>query len=632
MYDRNKLKDIPQNPGVYLMKNAAGDIIYVGKAINLRNRLRQYFQNSKNLTPKTVTLVSHICDIETIVVDSELEALILECNLIKEHRPKYNILLKDDKSYPYVKVTLEDEYPKVIMTREHKKDGGKYFGPFTSSFAVKKTIEAIGKLYPLRRCNRKVAFGEKNGRPCLNYYIGQCCAPCQGNVPKEEYMAYISDILSILNGKDKELVLTLEEKMSEAAQKMDYELAAKLRDQIYGIQHIVEKQKIIVSSQQDQDIIAFAKDEDLACVQVFNVRDGKMLGRDHTFLEGVEESTPEDIMTTFVKQYYSSKPFIPREIILGAPLLKDEEDTIAQWLAELRGAKVVLTRPQKGQKSKMTRMVEENAELTLKQYELEKRQKEEKKKSRLDAFKDLLRMDHTPEKIEAYDISNISGTDNVGGMVVFQGGKPDKKAYRRFKIKSVDGQNDYASMQEMIFRRIERGIKEKNEGKDPEKSSFLPFPDVFCIDGGKTHVDAVRSILQMYPNVHIEVCGMVKDDHHRIRGIIYKDEEYPLKKSTPLCTFLSDISEEVHRYALGYHQTLRKKGMLESRLEEIPGIGKKRRELLMRHYGSLNNLKKTTLEELKTLPGMSDKTAQAVFDYFNDDEHKTKSEEKRENK
>ena len=578
MYDRNKLKDIPQNPGVYLMKNAAGDIIYVGKAINLRNRLRQYFQNSKNLTPKTVTLVSHICDIETIVVDSELEALILECNLIKEHRPKYNILLKDDKSYPYVKVTLEDEYPKVIMTREHKKDGGKYFGPFTSSFAVKKTIEAIGKLYPLRRCNRKVAFGKKNGRPCLNYYIGQCCAPCQGDVPKEEYMAYISDILSILNGKDKELVSTLEEKMSEAAQNMDYELAAKLRDQIYGIQHIVEKQKIIVSNQQDQDIIAFAKDEDLACVQVFNVRDGKMLGRDHTFLEGVEESTPEDIMTTFVKQYYSSKPFIPREIILGAPLLKDEEETIAEWLAELRGAKVVLTRPQKGQKSKMTRMVEENAELTLKQYELEKRQKEEKKKSRLDAFK------------------------------------------------------DYASMQEMIFRRIERGIKEQNEGKDPKKSSFLPFPDVFCIDGGKTHVDAVRSILQMYPDVHIEVCGMVKDDHHRIRGIIYKDEEYPLKKSTPLCTFLSDISEEVHRYALGYHQTLRKKGMLEARLQEIPGIGKKRRELLMRHYGSLNNLKKTTLDELKTLPGMSDKTAQAVFDYFNDDEHKTKSEEKRENK
>lgn len=618
MYDRSKLKDIPQQPGIYMMKNAVGDIIYVGKAINLRNRLRQYFQNSKNLTPKTVTLVSHICDIETIVVDSEMEALILECNLIKEHRPKYNICLKDDKTYPYIKVTLRDEYPKVLMTREHKKDGSKYFGPFTSSFAVKKTIEAIAKLYPLRRCNRQVAYGEKNGRPCLNYYIGQCCAPCQGDIPQDQYMGYINEILSILNGKDKELLSGLEENMVEASKNMDYELAAKLRDQVFGIQHIVEKQKIIASSQQDQDIIAYAQDGDLACVQVFNVRDGKMLGREHSFMEGVEESIPEEIMTTFVKQYYSSKPFIPREIIMSAPLLKDETNTIAQWLAELRGAKVHLTLPQKGNKTKMIHMVEENAALTLKQYALEKRQKEEKKKSRLDAFKDLLAMDCLPEKIEAYDISNISGTDNVGGMVVFQNGKPDKKAYRRFKIKSVDGQNDYASMQEMLFRRIERGVKEQQEGKDPNKSSFLPFPEVFCIDGGKTHVDAVRSILNMYPDIDIKVCGMVKDDHHRIRGIIYKDEEYPLKKSTPLCTFLSDISEEVHRYALGYHQTLRKKTMLESQLEDIPGIGKKRRELLMRHFGSLNNLKKATLEEITGLDGMNVKTAQSVWNYFNE--------------
>ncbi|MEG0310656.1 MAG: excinuclease ABC subunit UvrC [Eubacterium sp.] len=617
MYDRKKLKDLPQKPGIYMMKNAIGDIIYVGKAINLKNRVRQYFQSSKNLTPKTITLVSHICDIETIVVDSETEALILECNLIKEHRPKYNIRLKDDKNYPYIKVTLEDMYPKIIMVREHHKDGGKYFGPFTSSFAVKKTIEAVGKIYPLRRCNRKVAFGEKNGRPCLNYYIGQCGAPCQGNVPVAEYMKSIQEVLDILNGKDKELISDLEFKMKCASEKMDYELAAKLRDQIFGIRHIAEKQKIIINSLQDQDIIAFAQDGDLACVQVFNIRDGKMLGREHTFLEGVEDTVSEEIMTTFVKQYYSSKPFIPREIILGDALIKEEEETIGKWLSQLRGTKVTLTIPQKGQKSKMTHMVAENATLTLKQYELECRQKEEKKKSRLDALKDLLGMDKLPQRIEGYDISNISGSDNVGGMVVFTEGRPDKKAYRRFKIKSVDGQNDYASMQEMLFRRIERGMKEKNEEENEEKSSFLPFPEIFCIDGGRTHVDAVRNIVQMYPDLDIKVCGMVKDDHHHIRGLIYKDEEYPLKRSTPLCTFLNEISEEVHRYALGYHQTLRKKGMLESRLEEISGIGKKRRALLMRHYGNIDNLEKAELSELSELPGMNQKIAESVVAYFN---------------
>ena len=620
MYDRSKLKDIPQNPGIYMMKNAAGDIIYVGKAINLRNRVRQYFQSSKNLTPKTVTLVSHICDIETIVVDSELEALILENNLIKEHRPKYNIRLKDDKSYPYIKVTMEEAYPKILMVRDHKKDGGKYFGPFTSVFAVKKTIEAIGKLYPLRRCNRRVTFGETNGRPCLNYHIGQCCAPCQGNVTEADYSAYVDEVLAILNGQDKVLVGRLEKKMKAAAAQMDFELAAKLRDQIFGIQHIVEKQKIITGNQQDQDIINYAKEGELACIQVFNVREGKLLGRNHIFMDGVEEADGEEIITTFVKQYYGAKPFIPKEIILGEALVAEEVPGIEAWLKALRGGKVTLTLPQKGRKSKMLDMVAENAELTLKQYLLEKRQKEEKKKSRLDALRDLLQLEVLPEKIEAYDISNISGTDNVGGMVVFKNGKPDKKAYRRFKIKSVDGQNDYASMQEMIFRRIERGMAERRGGKT--EGSFLPFPEVFCIDGGQTHVDAVRSIVSMYPELDVAVCGMVKDDHHRIRGLVYKGEEYPLKRSTPLCTFLSDISEEVHRYALGYHQTLRKKGMLASRLEEIPGIGKKRREILMRHFGNVANIEKATLEEIQGLPGMTETSARAVIDYFDQSQKK----------
>ena len=618
MYDRNKLRDIPQKPGIYMMKNTMGDIIYVGKAINLRNRVRQYFQSSKNLTPKTVTLVSHIDDIETIVVGSELEAFILENNLIKEHRPKYNIRLKDDKTYPYIKVTTEETYPRILMVRKHKKDGGKYFGPFTSAFAVKKTIEAMGKIYPLRRCTRKVSYGEKNGRPCLNYHIGQCCAPCQGNVSEATYRAYIDEVIAILNGHEQTLLKTLEEKMKAASARMDFEQAAKLRDQIYGIRHIAEKQKIIMDNQQDQDIISFAKEGDLACVQVFNVRDGKMLGRDHLFMDGVEEASAEEIMTTFVKQYYSARPFIPKEIVLGYRLIEEEIDGIEAWLKMQRGSKVLLTVPQKGRKIKMLDMVNENAGLTLKQHLLEQRQKEEKKKSRLDALKDLLQMDRLPHRIEAYDISNISGSDNVGGMVVYEDGRANRQAYRRFKIKSVDGQNDYASMQEMIFRRIERGMAELKEGKT--SGSFLPFPDLFCIDGGKTHVDAVRSILNMYPELDIPVCGMVKDDHHRIRGLIYKDEEYPLKRSTPLCTFLSDISEEVHRYALGYHQTLRKKGMLASELEQIPGIGKKRREILMRHFGNINHIKAASVEEIKALPGLTEASAEAVVAYFNQKE------------
>lgn len=624
MYDRSNLKNIPQQPGVYIMHNAAGDIIYVGKAIHLRNRLRQYFQSAKNLTPKTVTLVSHIASIETIVVDNELEALILECNLIKKYRPKYNICLKDDKSYPYIKVTVQDAYPKVMMTREHKKDGARYFGPFTSAFAVKKTIEAVSKWYPLRRCNRKLAYGTPSGRPCLNYHIGQCCAPCTGTVTEAAYRTYVDEVLTILNGKDRELTAALTERMQAASKAMDFELAAKLRDQIYGIEHIAEKQKIISSSQQDQDIIAFAREGDLACIQVFNVRDGKLLGREHAFMEGVEESSGEEIMTGFLKQYYPGKPFIPKEIILDTPILADEADPLTLWLSDLKGSKVRFILPQKGQKSKMVHMVEENAELTLKQHLLSKRQKEEKKKSRLDGLKDLLGMDSLPLRIEAFDISNISGTDNVGGMVVFESGKPSKKAYRRFKIKSVDGQNDYASMQEMVFRRIERGIREQKEGR--EQSSFLPFPDVFMIDGGQTHVDAVRSILAMYPELQIKVCGMVKDDHHKIRGLIYNSEEYPLQYGTPLATFLNEISEEIHRYALGYHQTLRRRGMLASELEKIPGIGKKRREALMRTFGTLQNIQDAAVEELAAAEGMNQRTAEAVYHWF-----QNKSEEENKN-
>jgi len=607
MYDINKLKDLPQSPGIYMMKNLQGDIIYVGKAINLRNRVRQYFHSTQNLTPKTAVLVSHIEEIETMVTDSEMEALILECNLIKKHRPRYNILLKDDKNYPWIKVTLNEEYPRIMMTREHKKDGSKYFGPFTSSFAVKNTIDAILKIFPMKTCNRQVVHGKKSWRPCLNYHIGQCQGPCQGNVSKEKYGSEIREILDILNGHHLDLIKTLKEKMDIAAASQDYEEAAKLRDQISGIKHIAEKQKIISSAKQDQDFVALAQEDDLGCVQVFHVREGKLMGSDHLFVEGIADVGLPEIMESFVKQYYANCGFIPKEIVLKETLA--DGTAISQWLSQLAEKKVELLRPQRGQKLKMLEMVEDNADLALKQRLLEKRQKEENSKSRLHGLAELLGMEKLPERIEAYDISNISGTNNVGGMVVFTDGKINRKACRRFKIKSVDGQNDYASMQEMVFRRMERAMKTE------EKSTFLPLPEIIMVDGGVGHVSAIEGIVSLYP-VDIAVCGMVKDDHHRLRGLYFNGKEYPLKKATPLGIFLFEISEEVHRYTLGYHQILRKKGMLASSLEEISGIGKKRREALMAYFGRIDNIKKATREELVKVPGMNDKTTQAVFDYF----------------
>lgn len=607
MYDKEKLKDLPQNPGVYIMRNKPGEIIYVGKAINLRNRVRQYFHSTSQLTAKTAVLVSHIETIETIVTDSEMEALILECNLIKTHHPRYNILLKDDKSYPWIRLTVNEEYPRILMTREYKKDGGKYFGPFTSSYAVKNTIEAILKIYPLKTCNRQVAYGKKSGRPCLNYHIGQCQAPCQGNVPREMYAKDIQSILDILNGRHPDLLKNLNEKMTAAALAQNYEAAAKYRDQIAGIEHIVEKQKISSSTKQDQDFIGFAASESLGCVQVFHVREGKLMGRDHFFLEDIGDVSSREVLESFVKQYYASCGFIPREIILKEML--EDKRVIEEWLGNLAGKKIEVLSPQRGQKIKMLEMVADNADLALKQQLLEKREKEIRSKSRLVGLSELLGLTRPPSRIEAYDISNISGTNNVGGMVVFDDGKLNKKACRRFKIKSVEGQNDYASMQEMIFRRMERAMKAS------EGNNFLPLPEIMMIDGGSGHVNAAESIVSLYP-VEIAVCGLVKDDHHRLRGIFFKGTEYPIKKATPLGVFLFEISEEVHRYTLGYHQILRKKEMLASQLEEIPGVGKKRREALMAHFGQVEKIKKATLEELQAVPGMQVKTAQAIFAYF----------------
>ncbi len=627
MYNTELLNNIPKRPGVYKMYNKAGDIIYVGKAKNLFNRVRQYFQSPERLAPKTRAQVKHIERIETIVVDTETEALILECNLIKEHRPRYNIMLKDDKSYPYIKVTTGNDYPKILMTRNHKRDGGKYFGPFTNSTAVKQTIEALLKVYPLRRCNRKVAYGTVRGRPCLNYHIGQCSAPCTGKIKAEDYRKNVDAVLAVLSGRDKDLVGQLTLKMQAAAEKMDFETAAKLRDQINGIRFVVEKQKMNSDNTRDQDIIAFAKKDDTACVLAFNVRDGKLLGNRQMMMEGAAERSDSEIITAFVKQYYGNAPFVPAEIVLMCPMLADEGESVTAWLSESAGRTVRAVVPQKGKKAALIKMVTKNAELTLEQYLRMESERESRKKSRLDSLKDLLRIDHVPERVEAYDISNISGSDNVGGMVVFENGKAAPKAYRRFKIKTVEGQNDYGSMQEMIFRRIERGLKEKNAEAPEKTAGFLPFPEVFMIDGGKTHVEAAESILSMYPELNIAVCGLVKNDKHTLRGVVYHGEEYVVKYGTPVYSFLNEISEEVHRYAIGYHRTLRQKGMFSSELENIPGVGPKRRAALMRAFGTLDEIKKAALEEIAEIPEMDSRSAEAVVSYFEKQKKEENSEQ-----
>lgn len=613
-YDRSRLKDIPTQPGIYIMRNSENNIIYVGKAINLRNRVRSYFQDSKNLSVKTNALVSHVADIETIVVQNELEALILECSLIKKNRPKYNISLKDGKTYPYISVTLSEPYPRIILTREKHKDGNLYFGPYTSVYSVRRTIEALNRAFSLKMCNKPTEFGKSICRPCLNYHLNQCPAPCTGNISVEEYREKIDEVIQILDGKTDNLVNKITEKMNKASQNLEFEVAASLRDQIDAINHIAEKQRIIKQNGHDQDIIAVYKDRDLACLQILNIRGGQLVGRDHAYIENVLDENEEDIISESIKQYYTSGAFIPKEIIIGTELPEDSINEIFELLKNEKGKGSILTFPKRGDKVRLVNLAKENAKSALDQYESLMMRKSEEEQDKSEALQEFLGLDRIPRNIEAFDISNISGTNNVGGMVVFRDTKPDKKSYRRFKIQSVEGQDDYASMQEMLFRRIERGIKEQKEGKT--KSSFLPFPDVFAIDGGQTHVNAVEQILDMYPDLDIKVIGLVKDDHHRIRGIIYNNQEFPLEYAKPLSKFLSEISEEVHRYAINYHRTLRKKSMIESQLEKIPGIGKTRRNALIKHFGNIKNIKEATIEELASLPSMNKKSAEAVYNHF----------------
>ncbi|WP_105616784.1 excinuclease ABC subunit UvrC [Vallitalea okinawensis] len=618
MFDiQEELKKLPDKPGVYIMKDEYENIIYVGKAIKLKNRVRQYFQSSRNLMPKIKKMVQHIKEFEYIVTDSELEALILECTLIKKHRPRYNTLLKDDKSYPYIKVTVGEPFPRVMMTRSLKKDKSKYYGPYTSSGAVKETIEIIKKNWPIRTCNRSLPKDIGKDRPCLNYHIGQCHAPCDGKISAEDYREIISEVITFLDGKYDIILKELEAKMQVASENLDFEEAAKLRDKIKSINIVAQKQKMINSSMEDQDVIAFARSHDEALVQVFFIRGGKLIGREHFMLNGVDQLSRSEVMTTFIKQFYSGTPFIPRELILQEEI--DETNIIQAWLSDKRGHKVHIKVPRKGDKSKLVDLAAKNALLTLEQFGERIKREEQRTKGAVKEIAGLIGYEQEIHRIEAYDISNTFGFQSVGSMVVFEDGKPKRSDYRKFKIKTVYGANDYASLEEVLTRRLSHALKEQNELKEKNLSNeygkFSKLPDLILMDGGKGQVNIAKKVLNQF-KLNIEVCGMVKDDRHRTRGLYYEGQEVPIDKHTEGFKLITRIQDEAHRFAIEYHKKIRWDRQVKSVLDDIPGIGPKRRNALITAFANIEKIKEATLEELEQIEGMNKKSAEAVYVYF----------------
>lgn len=614
----DKLKNLPENPGVYIMRDEANEIIYVGKAINLKNRVKQYFQSSRGHSPKVVAMVERIRDLEYIITDTELEALILECNLIKKHRPRYNILLKDDKQYPYIKVTVNEDYPRIMTTRDIKKDGAKYFGPYTDLTAVNRTIEIINKLFPIRSCNKNIERIAGKERPCLNSHIHRCIAPCQGNVSKEQYKELVKGIIMVLEGKQEELIEELDKKMQHAAENLNFELAAELRDSIAAVRKIAERQKIVSSSLIDQDAIAMARQDGEACMQVFFIRGGKLNGREHFLLDGGDLDNHSEVISSFIKQFYNGDTFVPKEIILQQPI--DDIEVLESWLSEKRGSKVKLTIPQKGEKQKLIDMVSKNAEDSIKLIMEKYKQDEEKTLGACRELADYIGLSKTPKRIEAFDISHLQGVENVGSMIVFEDGRSKNKDYRRFKIKYVDGANDYDSMREVVERRFVHGIKEREQfkvtGEDIAAGKFSIFPELILIDGGLGQVNAVLPILKEL-DISIPVCGMVKDDKHKTRGLIYNEQEIPIPISSHAFRLITSIQDEAHRFAITYHRSLRAKTTVKSQLDEIPGIGPVRRQALLRAFGSIKNIKTASIEELSKVQGMNKKAAEMLYNYFN---------------
>lgn len=611
-----ELKKLPARPGVYLMHDADDTIIYVGKAVSLKNRVRQYFQESRarRRGPKIEQMISLIDHFEYIVTDSELEALVLECNLIKEYRPKYNTMLMDDKAYPFIKVTVQEEYPRILIARTMKKDKAKYFGPYTSGLAVKETVELIRKLYQIRVCNRKLTGQPGKDRPCLYYHIHQCKAPCQGYVTKEEYQLQIRQALDFLNGNFKDTIRELQEKMMQESEAMNFEKAMEYRDMIDHIRKIGERQKITNSDSEDKDVIALAMDREDAVAQIFFIRAGKLIGREHYYLQIGEEETRSQVLLSFIKQYYAGTPFIPREVMISEEI--EEQELIEEYLGKKRGGRVHIRVPKKGSREKLVELAEKNAEIVLNQDRERIRREEARTTGAMHEIEEWLDLPGV-ERIEAYDISNISGFQSVGSMIVYEKGKPKRADYRKFRIKSVQGPNDYASMQEVLERRFRRGIE--------EDSGFERLPDLIMMDGGRGQVNVALEVLDSL-GLSVPVCGMVKDDKHRTRGLYFNNVEIPIDRGSEGFKLITRIQDEAHRFAIEYHRLLRSKGQVKSVLDDIPGIGPSRRKALMRQFQSLEDVKKASEEELAKVPSMNARSARQVYQFF----HGKNSEEQAE--
>ena len=605
-----ELKKLPAKPGVYLMHGEKDEIIYVGKAISLKNRVRQYFQTSRNKGAKIEQMVTHIRRFEYIVTDSELEALVLECNLIKEHRPKYNTMLMDDKSYPFIKVTTNEAYPRVMLARTMQKDKAKYFGPYTSAAAVKDTIDLIRKLYKIRSCNRNLPKDIGKERPCLNYHIKQCDAPCQAYISEEAYRKSIGEAIKFLNGHYDGILKALEAKMMEASDNMEFEKAIEYRELIGSVKQISQKQKITDSSGEDRDILAVAKDAEDAVVQVFFIRGGRLIGRDHFFLRNAQEGSKGQILESFIKQYYAGSPFIPSELLIQEEL--EERELLEKWLSKKKEQKVYIKIPKKGEKEKLVELARTNAALVLNTDKERLKREEGRTIGAVKEIEKLLGLSNLA-RMEAYDISNISGFDSVGSMIVYEKGKPKRNDYRKFKIKSVQGSDDYASMREVLTRRFQHGLEERENGN--EAGSFNVFPDLIFMDGGRGQVNIALDVLHEL-QLTIPVCGMVKDDNHRTRGLYYNNIEIPIDTHSEGFKLITRIQDEAHRFAIEFHRNLRSQGQVHSILDEIKGIGPTRRKALMKHYENLEQIKAASIEELKSLPSMNEKSAKEVYSFF----------------
>lgn len=623
MFDFEKqLKGLPENPGVYLMKNSLGEVIYVGKAKILKNRVRQYFQNSKNHSEKVRNMVSNVAEFEYIITDSEMEALILECNLIKKYKPRYNILLKDDKYYPFIKITTNEEFPRIFVTRTYGKDGNKYFGPYTDAGAVYEVLELIKKVFPIRTCKKRIEEKGPFIRPCLNYQIKLCAGPCAGYISKGEYEKIINEIINLLNGKNTNIIKKLRQDMESASQRLEFEEAAENRDKIRALETIIERQKIFTKNMEDEDFIHVYKDEKDVCAQIFFLREGKLIGREHFILENKAQYEDEEILGEFIKGFYSGTPKIPKAIYV--PAVEDGE-LLEQWLTVKRGSKVAIKIPKKGEKLEFLNMVKNNAKITLEQFKIKILQDKEIHRVAVMELIEALGIEEMPNRIEAYDISNIQGMDSVGVMVVFEDGKPKNSQYRRFKIKTVKGANDYDSMREILRRRFQHGLEEIKSIKDRNlefsAGKFCVFPELILMDGGKGQVKVALEVLEEL-GIDIPVAGLVKDDKHQTRGIIYNNTEVIISNKRNAMNFITRVQDEVHRFAITYHRTLRDKRVLHSILEDIPNVGGTRRKELLKAFGDIDAIKKASIEELLETPSIDRKTAESIKDFFTKEEQK----------